>query len=206
MPVLIPNLGGVVLAAGASRRLGQPKQLVRWGGAELVVRAVDTCAAVCGAGVVVVTGAHAEQVAQALNSRPVKTLFNADWQQGLASSLVRGLTHWQQAAVAAVLVIHCDQALLNAADLDALTSLWQTAPQRPAAAAYSDVVGVPAIIPVSHMADLSSLNGDRGARAYLLSSPDLNTIAIPNAAFDVDTAEDLRLLRLRQPERSEYPQ
>ncbi len=80
MPLADAKLAGVILAAGGSSRLGQPKQLLSWQGETLVRRAVQASLSLCGAGVTVVTGAFADDVVQALHDCPVSFVNNPDWQ------------------------------------------------------------------------------------------------------------------------------
>src|SRR5689334_9322503 len=100
----------VVLAAGASSRLGRPKQLVEWRGETLVHRAARL-AVESGLGPVrVVTGARAEDVSRAVAALPVTCVHNPRAEEGIASSIRQGLT----GVDTAVLVLTCDQPLLTA--------------------------------------------------------------------------------------------
>ena len=82
---------GIILAAGASKRFGQPKQLLDWRG-EPFVRAVAKTALEAGLfPVIVVIGSNADQVEAALQDLPVKTVLNGDWQSGQASSIRTGV-------------------------------------------------------------------------------------------------------------------
>ena len=82
---------GIILAAGASTRFGQPKQLLDWRG-EAFIRAVTRTALQAGLSpVVVVTGANAEGVEAAIRDLPVLIARNKDWQSGQASSIRAGL-------------------------------------------------------------------------------------------------------------------
>jgi molybdenum cofactor cytidylyltransferase len=195
--VRIPDdkLAGVLLAAGGATRFGRPKQLCEWRGKALVSCALDATRAVCGAGVVVVTGAAAAQVAECLQGSSVEIVHNGDWATGMASSLRQGIAAIDQAAVTGVLISLCDQPLVSAADLALLTAGWQARPGRIAAAAYNDTVGVPAIFPVALLDELTALQGDAGARKLLRDYTDISIVAMPAAGLDIDTPEDLARLR-----------
>ena len=82
------GLAGLVLAAGASIRLGQPKQLVTIDGRSLLQHAVDKCLPVCPLGVTVVTGADREVINQTLRGESVLIMHNSAWRDGLASSII----------------------------------------------------------------------------------------------------------------------
>jgi len=84
-------IAGIILAAGESRRYGQPKQLLGWRG-EPFVRAVAKTALEAGLSpVIVVTGAHSGKVASAVHDLPVQVAHNPEWQSGQASSLQVGV-------------------------------------------------------------------------------------------------------------------
>ena len=187
-------LAGLVLAAGAGRRFAGPKQVATLGGETLVVRASRLALQVCDAGVVVVTGAHAEVVAAALTGMPVGIVHHADWEAGMGGSLARGVSALP-ADARACLVLLCDQAAITGEDLGALVAAWRAAPGVAAAAAFSGTLGAPAIFPAALWPGLAALQGERGARALLASLPRVSAVAMPRAAHDVDTPEDLGRLQ-----------
>jgi CTP:molybdopterin cytidylyltransferase MocA len=188
-------LQGVLLAAGGSRRLGRPKQLVEWQGMSLVRRAAELALMICDAGLVVVTGAEAQAVVAELASLDVQFTHNEHWEEGLGSSLRAGLGALSAGATATLLMV-CDQPRINAEDLQALRSAWRQNPGRPAAAAYADTIGVPAIVPLGFRDELiNALAGDRGAGRWLGEQADVSAVAMPNAALDLDTEADLGRLQ-----------
>jgi molybdenum cofactor cytidylyltransferase len=187
-------LAGLVLAAGGSARLGVPKQLLKWRGKSLIANAVEQSLAVCGAGVIVVTGADATSVVASLRDYPVEIVHNADWQTGAAGSLSAGIDTLRSKTVQALLVTLCDQPLVTAQDLARLAAAWERRPHIPAAARYSNIIGVPAIFPASCFASLAALQGDTGARSLLRGVDKCTAIDIPSAALDIDTAEDMAQL------------
>ena len=113
----------------------------------------------------------------------------------MAGSLLLGLAALPREADAALILL-CDQAFISAADLRRLVRAWRGRPQRPAAARYSNRLGVPAIVPARYWGELSTLAGDRGAGAWLNARAHVVTwIPMPNAAFDVDTPAELAVLK-----------
>lgn len=181
----------LVLAAGASRRFGSPKQLVRLGGEPLLHRAVTRATEVAGHAVTVVLGAHAAQLAPLLRHSPAAVLINRHWEEGLASSLRAGVASLPGSA-AGVLVTLADQAAVTAHDLLRLASAWRRQPEWIVAATYDSHTGVPAIFPRSTFPAFAELRGDAGARGLFARYADrCLRLPMPHAAVDIDTPEDL---------------
>ena len=153
-----------ILAAGASSRLGRPKQLELVDGEPLLRRTARVVLAARIARCAVVLGAHREQVAPTLAGLDVDVVDNAGWAEGMASS-VRAAAAWADARAAdALLLVVCDQTELATPHLDALLAL---AGARAVASGYSGTAGVPAVFPRAMFAALAALTGDRGARGLL---------------------------------------
>lgn len=184
-----------MLAAGASTRLGQPKQLMIYRGEPLVRRAAIAAAAAGASPVMVVLGAHADAVAPALAGvAGVSCAVHERWADGLASSLAVGLRQEAVARVDGVLITVCDQPLVDVPALRQLLDAFD-ATHRLVAAEYADTIGVPAVIGREFFAGLLALSGDAGAGRWLRERVPLVTrIPLPNAALDVDTMADAALL------------
>lgn len=187
-----PGLAGLVLAAGGGVRYGGPKQLALYRGRSLVEHVACGAMRVCPAGIVVVTGAEGDSVARTVASLAVAVTHNPAWRSGLSTSLVAGLLA-VPACASALLVLLCDQPLVDGADLDALVQAARRNPQRVVAAHYGMVTGVPAIFPREYWPEIRTLKGDAGAR-LLIARLDTVTIEMPHAAVDVDTRDDLARL------------
>ena len=177
----------IVLAAGASSRLGRPKQLEPFGGSTLLRHAVDTATNVADH-VVVVTGAA--DVADAVPADPrVALTHNPDWSAGMGTSLRAGVAALPP-DVAGTLVLTCDMPHVAA---DHLAALLAAATDHPAAADHAGRPGVPAAFPATWLPRLAALPPDAGAAKLLRSSADVTLIEVPT--FDVDTPADAARLR-----------
>ena len=192
------SLWCIVLAAGGSTRLGRPKQLLRYRQRSLLRNAVSAAAGVARGRTIVVLGAGALPLRLALRRAPerIQVVTNAHWREGIASSLRVGLAALPRDARAA-LVLLTDQPRIPRRALERLVRAWRARPQRAAAAAYADSLGVPAILPRRLWRRAARLRGDAGARALLGGERDIVRVPIPEAQFDVDTPEDLRRLQER---------
>ena len=184
-----------MLAAGGSRRLGRPKQLVRYRQRALLLHALDAAAAVAPGRVVVVLGADALRLRALLrrNGADAIPVSNSRWQHGLAGSLQAGLAAMPP-ATRAVLVMLADQPAVSAAALSRLLDAWSRRPNLTAAARYARGIGVPAIFPRAVWQQLESLEGDTGARAILRAGAEITAVDMPEAELDIDTAVDLEKL------------
>jgi molybdenum cofactor cytidylyltransferase len=189
------SLHVLVLAAGASVRLGQPKQLVRVGGRPALHSVVSQATAIAGHAVTVVIGAHAAELTHLLQHSGVSLIVNRNWEEGMASSIRFGIAALPPACDA-VLIQLGDQVAVTADDLRRLVSAWRGEDSVIAAAMYRGTVGVPAIFPRWCFSELSQLRGDVGAKSILDRYRDrVARVAMPNAALDLDTAEDLARLQ-----------
>jgi molybdenum cofactor cytidylyltransferase len=184
----------VVLAAGASSRLGQPKQLVKLGGRPALHIVVSNAVAVAGQSVTVVLGAHAQDLTRLLAHSPASVIVNRHWEEGMASSLRYGLAALPSTA-AAVLIMLGDQVAVTPDDLKRLVNAWRGHDTVIAASVYQGRFGVPAIFPQWCFTELRELRGDRGARVILeRHAHRLAHVQMSNAAIDLDTPQDLAAL------------
>lgn len=179
---------GIILAAGASRRMGQPKQLLELDGTTLVERAIEAVRQ-AGARPLVVLGARAPEIAERIRADYV---VNADWQRGMGVSLARGVEALPDNARRA-LVLAVDQPDVDAELLRALLADCE-APSEASATRYSDrTLGVPACFRAPLFEALEGRSQDVGARD-LLRSGAYRVAEVParQRAFDIDTPEDWR--------------
>lgn len=187
----------VVLAAGESRRMGQPKQLLRWQGEPLVTRAARIALDSGASETIVVTGAVGEQVETALDPLReagrgrLRVVFNPAWQDGQAGS-VRAAVDALPAACEAVLFLPVDQPRLPAALLRQLWQTWRGGSDLAAVAVNGAVRGAPAVFDRRYFGLLQGVQGDRGGGALLRQhAAEVEAIETPgNWLADVDTPED----------------
>lgn len=184
------NIAVLLLAAGASQRLGRPKQLLRVEGRSLLYRMAGL-----GLGIgptVVVLGAGAEALEAELQGLPVKSVYNENWQEGLAASIRAGLEALQETDYACVLLLLTDQPHVSAALLRQLVAARQAEGRGIAACQYAGQVGVPALFSRKYSSELLQLRGDTGAKRLIRQyAHDCAWVPFPAGATDLDTPEDV---------------
>lgn len=192
------SIAAVILAAGASRRYGRPKQLLHYEGRSLLRRAAE---AVVGSGcrpIVVVLGAFARLCADELRGLPVHMTENATWMEGIGGSLRTGIAVVSTLTpeVAAALVTLCDQPFMSAQSIEALVRRYRESGAPIVASAYAGTLGAPALFDRSLFGKLFSLRGDEGARR-IVERYERNIEAVPFAAgaVDIDTPQDYTSLQ-----------
>lgn len=189
---------GLLLAAGGSRRMGRPKQLLEWRGQSLARRATEALVASRCERVVVVLGAHAEAVKASLAGLPIEFVNHPGWRQGVGTSIRAGTTAIEVTDTAdtnganrfdAIVVALIDQPHVDAALHDALVAGIE-AGHALAACNYAGILGAPAAFGREHFRSLRGLSGDRGAQAILRAHPEtVWQVPFPAGAVDVDTQE-----------------
>ena len=189
-----PQLSILIPAAGVSQRLGQPKQLLQYRKKTLIQNAVDTAHSITPREIVVVTGANAEAVKDAIQSVPVRWIHNPNWSAGMGGSIATGAAGISPESTG-LMIILCDQWRLQTSDLQDLAEKWQSDPERIVCAKADGQLMPPVIFPASCFSNLQALNGDIGARSILEEHPELLVaVASKNAAYDVDTPTQLSQL------------
>jgi molybdenum cofactor cytidylyltransferase len=199
-----PTLRIVVLAAGFSTRLGQPKALARVRGLSLIRKTVRLLAPLTASAIVVVIPPRAVRTRVELRNHRVTFVTNSQRASGLSSSVRRGLTAARSSA--AVLLLPVDLAHLKRRDLERMIARWRGARRRVIARRVGQHGGTPLILPRWLYARALGICGDRGLKELVghLPPETLALLTLPTAASDVDTPRDLahaRRRRRRRPSR-----
>lgn len=183
------KIAALVLAAGGSSRLGQPKQLLPYEGRTLVRRAVE--AAIDGgcSPVIVVVGRDRDAVAEELKDLAIEIVPNECWAHGIGSSIREGVGALPD--VDAVAILACDQPHISAELLRKLITQQELTQKPMVASVYAGTVGIPALFTRARFPQLLSLGDKPGAKSLLLAQPnELATIDFPSGQIDIDTAQD----------------
>ena len=202
----------IILAAGNSSRLGRPKQLLPYQGKTLLTHIVTEALIASLSPVVVVTGAFQAEISDSLTAeindppqgQPIRTVYNPNWETGMASGIVAGLSNVisLHPDTEAVIIAVCDQPYISTLILRRLVEQHATSGKGIIACSYPGseptghaIVGTPVLFGHTYFKELSALSGSEGARQLLKNHPDdLITIPFPKGNIDIDTEEDFQNL------------
>ncbi|HST39688.1 MAG TPA: nucleotidyltransferase family protein [Conexibacter sp.] len=198
-----PRVGGLVLAAGGSRRFGGRKQLAELDGRPLLEHALAAMAAAGVAPVVVTVGAHADEIAATVALHGATPVRVPGWEEGLAASLRAGVAALAPCCDAIVVTLG-DQPRIAPAAIGRVAAA-AGAPEPAARASYDGRPGHPVLLSRELFAAIAALRGDDGARELLATVPVLAVACEGGDLRDVDTPADLAAMRRRQPEPSCAP-
>lgn len=187
----------LVLAAGNSSRLGQPKQLLVYQGKTLLKKAIEAAKnSVCDE-VFVVTGAYAEKMSNEISPNCTE-IFHAHWEDGMGTSVAFGLKEILRTKPHpdGVLILLCDQPFVDANLVNALIRQKSESKKGIVASAYSGTLGAPVLYDAKYFPELLTLSGHEGAKKILQKfSEDVASVDFPLGKVDVDTMGDYERLK-----------
>jgi len=190
------NTGAVILAAGGSLRLGQPKQLMQFRGKTLVRRIVDFAREAGCDPVAVVVGSDKEKIVAELRDRGAMIVENEYWRTGIGSSIRAGVQHLiDNEPLAAIVLLVCDQPFVDAELIKQLLAHRAMSRKAIAASRYGDTLGVPALFDRSCFSELLAIDDEAGAKKIILQNRERVTeFAFPPGKIDIDTWSDYERL------------
>jgi molybdenum cofactor cytidylyltransferase len=194
---IVSNCAVIILAAGASSRLGRPKQLLPYQGKSLLAHAVDTAIDADADPVIVVLGADAPAVEKEIDEKKVHIVTNTEWKEGMASSIRCGLQTLKRTALMsdAVILMMCDQPYVSPSVLNELIATQKNTGKPIVLSRYGNTKGPPALFYKTLFAELMDLTGDEGARSIVAKhGSDVATVLFEKGNIDIDTEEDYRKL------------
>ena len=192
-----PQVPLILLAAGESRRMGTPKQLLSYKGSSLIDRATkEAIVSICNP-IVVVLGANSDRISPEINNLPVHITYNTQWRQGMSASIANGIIALLEMKVNfdAVIVALADQPLITASVYERLVKRYYQNQVKAVASNYSDTLGVPALFDRTLIPEMLKMKQKGGAKQLLNKYSDRSlNLDLPEAAIDIDTPTDYQQL------------
>lgn len=183
----------IVLAAGASSRLGQSKQLLQVEGEPLLRRIARVSCESNADRTLVVLGDNEREHGRIIRDLPLYICIHSDWERGMGSSLKAGMEFIQSflSDTTAVIVVVCDQPLLTTDHLNHLIDKYKSTRAPVVASAYSNVLGVPVLFDASLFDGIRRIDDAHGARQIIdKNKANAQRIAFQGGELDIDTPED----------------
>jgi molybdenum cofactor cytidylyltransferase len=192
--------GVIILGAGNSSRLGQPKQLLIYKGKTLICHVAEEAIEAVGAPVILVTGSNAPLILENLCNLAVEIVQNDHWEDGMGSSISCGMRALlEHPGLDGVFIVVCDQPFVNATLLHQLIAQQIITGKGIIASTYDNTAGTPVLFNKIYFADLLALQGQEGAKKILQEyTDDLALVPFPLGALDIDIAEDYQQLLTRE--------
>jgi molybdenum cofactor cytidylyltransferase len=192
------SVGIILLAAGSSSRMGQSKQLLLIDGKPLLLKSVEAALDTDADQVVVVLGSRANEHQHLIKDLPASVIVNAQWENGMGSSLKAGLNSLLQKfpEISAVIVMVCDQPRVSSDLLKRLIEQYKVTNNLIVASSYANTHGVPVLFDQRIFPELLSLNDKHGAKKVLEEfKGSVSSVEFPGGEIDLDTKGDFEAYR-----------
>jgi molybdenum cofactor cytidylyltransferase len=189
--------GIIILAAGNSSRLGQPKQLLAYKDTTLLQYIITEASILSEAAIFVVTGANHEVIEKEIDSSKIKIVFNPDWELGMSSSISAGLNKVLEVypEIQKCIFAVCDQPFVSHSIFENLIDEYRKTGKGITASSYAETLGTPVLFDKKYFEELLNLQGQEGAKKIINRFLD-DTASIPfeKGNIDIDTEEDYNKL------------
>jgi molybdenum cofactor cytidylyltransferase len=187
------SYGIILLAAGASSRLGKPKQLLLYKGKTLLQHGIQVAVDTGSKAIVAVLGANADFLIKETANQAIEVILNKDWNEGMASSIRCGIKYLQEKEpeVDAAIIMVCDQPYVTTQLLTDLVIKYQATGKPIVASSYENNQGTPALFDKTIFAALLELKGDVGAKKIMKENSGIvELVKFPLGNIDIDTNEN----------------
>lgn len=199
--LIMNNTAIIILAAGNSSRFGSTKQLLQFNNKTLLHHVIDEAIESGAEPIIVVTGANAEEISNAIKNENVEIVLNENWKQGMASGIVAGLKKaiTLNNDVENIIIAVCDQPFISSSLFKQLYQAKEDNTKNIVASAYADTIGTPVLFTQKYFDVLLTLTGDEGAKKILKANDeDVAAVDFPQGAVDIDTQKDYAVLLDKQ--------
>jgi molybdenum cofactor cytidylyltransferase len=188
----MPMLSAILLAAGESKRMGKPKQLMPLGKNTLLEQVIDNLLDSSVDETIVVLGHKAREISRTIASRPVRIALNPDYRRGMSTSIIAGLKRVDPRSRAVMLTLG-DQPLVESDTINQLIEAFNKNNKGIAIPTHQGRRGNPVIFDLKYKPELLKLEGDIGGRGIIKNHPhDVLEVPVDSESVisDIDTRED----------------
>jgi molybdenum cofactor cytidylyltransferase len=192
------NIAILILAAGASSRMGRPKQLLPWKNTTLLGNAIRNAKKSIAKDTFVVFGANSALIRKKIQEKNIVFIDNDLWRSGLGSSIARGVgfIKTKELQYDGLLITLADQPLINSDYINLIIESFYKEGKGIVATAYINRVGVPALFSSIYFESLIILDEDYGAKQFLEKNKnDIFKLDAGDKVLDVDTVKDYEELK-----------
>jgi molybdenum cofactor cytidylyltransferase len=188
----IENTGLIILAAGNSSRMGEPKQLLPFEGKTFLQCTIDAALGSKATSKVVVLGADKDEIKKSFRADSIPVIHNPEWEKGMASTMQKGLQYLTKfKKLDQVILVLCDQPFVHSGILDSLIEIQKSTGKGIVACKYADTLGVPALFTQQYFAEMMGLKSSEGAKKVIYNHlEDVAEVDFPKGAVDIDTYEE----------------
>ena len=177
--------GIIILAAGNSSRMGEPKQLMMYKNKTFLQHIIGEAKSANLEPVICVTGYQSELITKSITGMGVSIIYNQLWRDGMGTGIAAGIKQLLLSDVDSVILAVSDQPHVSSDLFSSMLALKDQSGKRIVACSYAGTLGTPVLFDRDYFNQLKSLSGNQG-----LNIPDVCPIEFEKGRIDIDTKED----------------
>lgn len=187
--------GIIILAAGSSSRMGEPKQLMKFKNKTFLQHIVEESKEANLNPVICVTGYQSDQISEAMTGMNVTIVYNGLWSEGMGTGISAGIQQALQSDVDSAILAVSDQPYVSSGLFAKMLTLKDKSGKGIVASSYAGTLGTPVLFDKKYFSQLKSLHGHQGAKNIVnMNLSDVCTVKFEKGSIDIDTKEDYEKL------------
>ena len=187
--------GIIILAAGNSSRMGEPKQLMMYNNKTFLQHIIAESKNALLDPVICVTGYESDLISESISGMEVSIVYNEYWSEGMGSGISAGIKQLLLSDVDSVILTVSDQPYVTSDLFGTMLKMKTRSGKRIVACSYAGTLGTPVLFSKEYFNQLKSLSGNQGAKNIVkLNLPDVCSVEFEKGEIDIDTKEDYKNL------------
>jgi len=183
--------GIIILAAGSSSRMGEPKQLMMYKNKTFLQHIIGEAKNANLEPLICVTGYHSELITKSISRLEVTAVYNELWREGMGSGISAGIKQLLFSDVDSVILAVSDQPHVSADLFGTMQALKDQTGKGIVASSYAGTLGTPVLFGKNYFEHLKLLSGNQGAKNIVKHNmPDVCPVEFEKGRIDIDTKED----------------